>query len=149
MEEFLFNSKIFCYTGVVESHTKQLSKLLLVDLLGSFLWFPLWWYTTGLEKVARYFWQSLLYRSSSYGLRIWIRNFFVPMYGQSDIQGKVVSVFMRLIVLVGRSLALAFEAAIYVLGLCLWIVAPAFFLLMFVLGLAKGALPHPVSISLY
>jgi len=129
----------------VTSHVKQLAKLLAVDLLGSVLWFPVWWYTRGLKKIALGFLRSLQYRSASYGLRIWVKNLFVPMYGQHDIQGKLVSFFMRLIVLIGRSLALALEALVYGAGLMLWAAAPAFFLVMFLTGAIQGTFTEQVQ----
>ncbi|MEN9558024.1 MAG: hypothetical protein RL141_393 [Candidatus Parcubacteria bacterium] len=64
----------------------------------------------------------LRYRARAYALGIWIRNFFVPMYGQYDWAGRLVSVFMRFVVLVGRGIALGVEAAVYGAGLLLWIV---------------------------
>ncbi len=109
-----------------------------MDFLGSILWFPVWWYTLGLKKLALRFWVGLQYRVSSYGLRIWIKNMFVPMYGQYDIQGKIVSFFMRFVVLIGRSIALAVEAVVYALGLAVWIAAPATFLILFLTSAAQG-----------
>lgn len=120
------------------SHAKQLARLIAVDFLGSILWFPLWWYTSGLKKLALRFWAGLQYRISSYGLRIWIKNLFVPMYGQYDLQGKVVSFFMRFVVLIGRSIALAVEAVLYAIGLVVWAVAPAAFLVLFLASAAQG-----------
>jgi len=122
----------------VTSHAKQLARLIAVDFLGSILWFPVWWYTLGLKKLALRFWVGLQYRVSSYGLRIWIKNMFVPMYGQYDIQGKIVSFFMRFVVLIGRSIALAVEAVVYALGLAVWIAAPATFLILFLTSAAQG-----------
>lgn len=101
-----------------------MARLIFIDLLGSVAWFPVWWYTKGFALVRAKAWASLRYRSQSYGFRIWIRNFFVPMYGQYDITGKLVSVFMRFIVLIGRSIAFSVEALIYAAGLLLWVAAP-------------------------
>lgn len=75
---------------------------------------------------------ALRYRSQAYAFRIWIRNFFVPMYGQYDLTGKLVSVFMRFFVLLGRGIAIAVEAIGYLVGLLIWMLIPAaalFFLL--------------------
>lgn len=121
------------------SHSKAIARLVFIDLVGSVAWFPVWWYTTGLTKVVRSSRDAIRYRAKSYGLRIWIRNFFVPMYGQYDITGKLVSVFMRFVVLVGRLIALAVESVIYAVGVLAWIVAPALFLLLAVASIVQGA----------
>ena len=109
-----------CYTGGMKSRVGAVAQLLFVDLFGSIAWFPVWWYTDGLTLAASKAVAALRYRSQAYAFRIWIRNFFVPMYGQHDLAGRLVSVFMRLIVLVGRSIAIAVEAIAYALALLLW-----------------------------
>lgn len=115
------------------------SKVLFINLLGSVVWFPAWWYSKGLVGVTATALSTLSYRSKSFGFAIWIKNFFVPMYGQYDITGRAVSVFMRLIVLVGRAIALGIEALLYGLGLAAWLIAPPVFFLMLLTNLAAGA----------
>jgi hypothetical protein len=100
------------------------ARLVVIDLLGSVVWFPAWWYTTGLLRVISSARRAMAYRASSYGFRIWIKNFFVPMYGQADLTGKLVSIFMRFVVLVGRSIAFVVESIIYGAGILLWMLAP-------------------------
>lgn len=129
----------FCYTVRVTSRFKQIFKLLFIDFAGSFLWFPVWWYTVGLKKLALRFWRDLRYRVASYGLKIWIKNFFVPMYGQHDWTGRLVSLWMRFIVLVGRVVGLVAEAAVYAVGLAFYAAAPALLGLLFVTSLVQGA----------
>ncbi len=124
----------------MQSKTGAVMRLLLIDIVGSVAWFPLWWYTLGLSHVAGHFLQSLRYRAQSYSLRIWMRNFFVPMYGQHDITGRLVSVFMRFVVLVGRVFALVFEAVFYLVLLAAWVAAPALFIALAANGLIRGAL---------
>ncbi len=131
--------RFFCYTVRVTSRFKQIFRLLFIDFAGSFLWFPVWWYTVGLKKLALKFWHGLQYRVASYGLKIWIKNFFVPMYGQHDWSGRLVSLFMRFVVLVGRLIGLAVEAALYAVGLLAYAAAPALFALLFVTSLVQGA----------
>lgn len=60
------------------------------------------------------------------------------MYGQRDLQGKVVSFFMRIVVLAGRVIALAFETVFYVIGLLLWMAAPVAFTLLFLTSAVQG-----------
>ncbi len=119
----------------MNSRVGAVAQLLFVDLLGSIAWFPVWWYTKGLAIIARKAVTAMKYRSQAYAFRIWVRNFFVPMFGQADIWGRIISVFMRFVVLIGRLIAYAVEAAVYSAGIVLWLLAPPVTLL---LGLQSG-----------
>lgn len=103
------------------------------------MWFPVWWYTTGFLWISEVALRTIAYRSQQYGLRIWLRNFFVPMYGQYDIAGRLVSVFMRSVVLLGRCIALAVESAIYAVGVAVWCVAPPMCIVFIVTNVLRGA----------
>jgi hypothetical protein len=70
-------------------------KLLVTDVFGSVLKFPLWWYGEGTVRVASWIMRTLTFRWRSYGFVIWIQNIFVPMYGQYDWSGRLVSFVMR------------------------------------------------------
>lgn len=114
----------------MHSRTSAVTKLLFGDLLGSVVWFPVWWYTKGLGLVLQKIGAALRYRARAYAFGIWVRNLFVPMYGQNDLAGRAVSVFMRVVVLVGRGIAFVVETLLYGIGLvlwCLWIPATLFF----------------------
>lgn len=112
--------------------TGALARLLFVDLIGSVAWFPIWWYTTGLKKMIQWCLDGLHYRIRQYSFAVWIKNFFVPMYGQYDWQGRLISVLMRTVVLIGRSIALVAEALIYIVLVLAWAIVPP---LVFILAL--------------
>ncbi|MDP3794193.1 MAG: hypothetical protein Q8R07_05620 [Candidatus Uhrbacteria bacterium] len=120
------------------SRTGSIAKYFFIDLFGSVVYFPAWWYTKGFFGVLRYFGQALSYRWTSYQFRIWLKNFFVPMYGQEDWSGRLVSVFMRFFVLLGRLIAYAIEAAIYFLFIVFWLLAPPLCLIFFLQSLYRG-----------
>lgn len=122
----------------MQTRSAALGRLIFVDLLGSVIWFPVWWYTKGLILVAKKFLDIMRYRSRSYGFKIWIRNFFVPMYGQNDLTGKLVSVFMRFVVLIAKCVAYAVEGLAYILGLLLWMATPALLILLALASFAAG-----------
>ncbi|MFZ2804274.1 MAG: hypothetical protein WA001_03550 [Patescibacteria group bacterium] len=124
----------------MNSRGGAVAQLVFVDLLGSVVWFPVWWYTTGFMRVVARASAGLKYRSRQYGLKIWIANFFVPMYGQYDLTGRLVSVFMRFVVLVGRLVALALEAVAYAVLIAAWVMAPVLFLLLAVSSFIQGTL---------
>jgi len=124
----------------MNSRGGAVAQLVFVDLLGSVVWFPVWWYTTGLMRVVSRAKVGLIYRSRQYGLKIWVANFFVPMYGQYDLAGRLVSIFMRFVVLVGRSIALAVEAVVWGLAIVLWGVVPVLTLVLAVSSFIQGTL---------
>lgn len=130
-------------------HSKALAKIIFIDLVGSLAWFPIWWYTTGLKKVINSSVSALSYRLRSYGIKVWLVNFFVPMYGQHDLTGKLVSVFMRTMILIGRLIALAIEFTVYVVGVLVWIMFPIFVLLMAIMNLAQGGMTENIRAALY
>jgi hypothetical protein len=117
----------------MHSRVGAVTTLLFGDLLGSVGWFPVWWYTQGLGLVLRKIDVALRYRARSYAFSIWVRNLLVPMYGQSDLMGRAVSIFMRIVVLIGRGIAWVAEALLYLVGLvvwCLWIPATIFLIIL-------------------
>ncbi len=61
------------------------------------------------------------------------------MYGQSDWTSRLISVFVRFFVLIGRFIALGAEAVIYMGGIVLWVVAPILFGVLFIWNLLRGA----------
>ena len=56
-------------------------KFVLVDVVGEFLYMPIWWYTAGLKKELLFIYGSLANESRRLSLRIWLKNMFIPMYG--------------------------------------------------------------------
>lgn len=101
------------------------------DLLFDFLCFPLWWYTAGAKRAlvfaGQLFRDGNLYLSPS----LWLKNIFVPMFGQNDLQGRLVSFFMRFINVIGRTIALFIWLIICILVFCAWLALPIFVIYMF------------------
>jgi len=108
-----------------------LIRLFLSETVGSILRFPLWWYTDGLIETVRWCLRGLRYRWDSAGLTVWLANFFVPMYGQHDLAGRLVSVVMRFVVLVARLIGLVVEGVGYLLLLVAWVLLPIASMLLF------------------
>lgn len=76
-----------------------------VDLVTSILKWPLWWYSTGLVAVFKSLWQMFSYQIKSMAVGVWIKNIFVPMFGQRDWQSRIISFIMRVVNIIGRSFA--------------------------------------------
>ncbi len=117
---------------------RALGGLCVGNLFGSVFWFPFWWYTTGLERLTARLMHGLRFRMLEYGFAVWIQNFFVPMYGQYDLTGHLISVLIRFVVLIGRAVAFLVEAILSLVVLCVWILAPVVFALLFVSNLVRS-----------
>jgi len=113
-------------------------KFLVADILGSFLRFPMWWYGDGIVRLFGWIARQLAFRWKSYGFVIWIQNLFVPMYGQYDWSGRLVSFVMRIVVLIGRAIGLFVEAIGYLVLLFAYVAAPVVATLLFIFNLAAS-----------
>ncbi|PJE76543.1 hypothetical protein COV05_04205 [Candidatus Uhrbacteria bacterium CG10_big_fil_rev_8_21_14_0_10_48_16] len=78
-------------TAVLES-MKELGRL------------PLWWYTTGLKQTFGKLLHSVAESVRYFGVDVWSKNLFVPMYGDASITGRLISFIVRFFVLLARSL---------------------------------------------
>lgn len=108
----------------------SLLKLAVSETAGSLLRFPYWWYTEGLSRMVRVLYDGLIFRYRSYAIGLWAKNMFVPMYGQYDLTGRLVSFFMRFVVLVWRSVAFAGEVVLNGVLIILWVALPVLALVM-------------------
>ena len=99
----------------------MLATSLVMDELLNLLRFPLWWYSAGLEAVARWLWEDLRLEWRRLGVRLWMRSWLQPMYGVRDITGRLFSVFMRTVVIVARGVWWLLIAGIYLVVLIAWI----------------------------
>ena len=94
------------------------------DALTSVVRFPLWWYTHGLIDTASALALSVRTQATKLAIGVWIRNIFTPMYGQSDWQSRLISVFVRTAQIIARGVFLCFLVALYLAGFALYLVAP-------------------------
>lgn len=120
------------------SRVRTLASVFLSDFLGSVFRFPFWWYTDGLMSVVRWVGRSLGYRWRGYAIGLWVRNFFVPMYGAYDWAGRLISVIMRAVVVIARLIAFLVEAGIYLAILLAWFFAPVVCLIALLLNVSMG-----------
>jgi hypothetical protein len=94
------------------------------SILKDIFFFPFWWYSFGLVKIAKKLVDFLIDRQKSLALFVWVKNIFVPMYGQRDIQGFIISFFIRLVQIIFRGLSLAFWIILSLLVFWVWILFP-------------------------
>lgn len=105
---------------------------LIAKTAGEIVYFPFWWYGVGfletLKKLGR-FW---LGQEQALGFSVWLKNIFVPMYGQADLAGRLISFFIRFVQIIFRGLALLFWLIFVFIGVLLWLVAPLFLVIAFI-----------------
>jgi hypothetical protein len=78
-----------------------------VDFLGGIMAFPLWWYTRGLASAVSWVGRSVKTASATLGFNVWVKNLFVPMYGESQLSGRLISFFIRLVMIVVLGIGVA------------------------------------------
>ncbi len=78
-----------------------------VDLLGGIAMFPLWWYSRGTALTLAWARRSVGGASRATGFGVWARNLFVPMFGERGAEGRIISFFMRLVMVIFRGAAVA------------------------------------------
>lgn len=103
-----------------------LLKNILLDKAKEFLFFPLWWYGKGLLMAIQLLWRKVLEMEARLALRVWIANIFTPMFGQRDFSGVMISVFMRIVQIIGRFFILIIWTFLMAGLVVLWIILPIF-----------------------
>ncbi|MFA6428971.1 MAG: hypothetical protein WCV84_00545 [Patescibacteria group bacterium] len=120
------------------SRIESVTSYVLFELVGSVIRFPFWWYGEGLHDMIEWSREGLRYRWRSYGIALWVKHFFVPMYGAYDWPGRLISVLVRFVMIIARCFAIVVEAMVYAVLLFLWLFAPLFVVSMFLLSLFQG-----------
>ena len=102
---------------------------LFLEALVDLFYFPVWWYTGGVKYIA--FKCLNLFKAGNRYLSpgVWLINIAVPMYGQYDWQGRIVSFFMRLVQVIARTAALTVWMLFCLFLLMVWLLWPVFIFL--------------------
>lgn len=85
---------------------------MLWDFGGDILRFPAWWYGVGFLRAATVAVEFVQGYARRLGVGVWMQNLFVPMFGRYDWQSRIISVFMRLMNIIGRGFATVIVAII-------------------------------------
>jgi hypothetical protein len=101
-------------------------KLVFVDLVLEIIYFPLWWYSSGLYKTGAFCLQKIGKQWNNMGLGINFKFLFKPMYAQRDFAGRAISFFARLVQLIFKLISFLIFVLIFVLIFILWIALPLF-----------------------
>jgi hypothetical protein len=97
---------------------------LITEALVDIFYFPLWWFTFGLARAGKWSWSLLKSGNEWLAPSLWISNLLVPMYGQYDWEGRIISFFMRLAQIIARLFALAFWLLFCLILFFSWILWP-------------------------
>ncbi len=89
-------------------------------------------------SLGRWLIRSWQYRARGYALGLWIRNFFVPMYGAYDWAGRLISVGMRAAVILTRLFALLVEGMVFALLVFAWCFAPILCIVFLLLNVSAS-----------
>ena len=103
---------------------------LTVEFFLDILYFPIWWYTSGVKRAALAAWHMFQEGNISLAPGLWLRHIFTPMFGQTDWQGRIMSFFMRVVNIIGRSIALFVWIIVCLMVFSLWLVWPVFVVFM-------------------
>lgn len=115
-----------CYNKLMNPRNQNLSLgAVILGIFKDVLFFPFWWYSFGLFKTLIWLKNFISDKQKSLGLGVWVKNIFVPMYGQRDWQGMLISFFVRLVQIIGRSIAMIFWLIISFVIFWSWLLLPA------------------------
>jgi len=101
-------------------------RFVLIELIGDVIYWPLWWYSRGLIKVATFCLHEISNREDSLGLCVWTKNIFTPMFGQYDWEGRLISFFVRLIQIIFRAIVLFLFSILMLAIILAWLLAPIY-----------------------
>lgn len=79
-------------------------RMVAVQSIREILRFPLWWYGEGLGETLGKLWRSIRGSVRYFGVDVWAKNLFVPMYGDTSLIGRLISFGVRLVMLSVRFL---------------------------------------------
>ena len=116
-------------------------EVILHECIFGVLLFPVWWYTTGLVRMWNWCLMGVNDAWRGWGVLVWAQALFVPMYGEQSWQGRLISFFVRLAVLLYRLVGLVGTVALYLL-----MVAFYFILIPFAFALFWYGKFHPISL---
>ena len=109
------------------------------DFIIDLLFFPFWWYTRGLKQAFLFCIQLIKDINVYLAPFLWLKNIFVPMYGQTDWQGRLMSLLMRIVNIVIRFIVMILWVVVVFFIFMLWIAFPIFVTYMLFISLFAGA----------
>jgi len=126
---------------VQRSVTLKAIRFIAKDLVFDFLYWPIWWYSSGLSGRLNQFANLVLEANQQVALTVWIKNIFNPMFGDYSWQGRIISFFMRVVQIIGRLVLFFLIILINFILLLAWMAVPLFVIyqILFNLKLIPGS----------
>src|SRR3989339_665937 len=103
---------------------------ILLECVVDIIYFPIWWFTAGARHALLFCVGLVQEANAMMAPGLWLKNIFVPMFGQWDWQGRIMSFFMRLANVIIRSICLTIWVGVVIVLFLLWILFPTFVLYM-------------------
>ncbi len=122
----MFHHNFLTYSGKI-----------IAQIIGEILYFPLWWYSVGFIRLLKNsfnFWNG---QQKALGFSVWAKNIFVPMYGQHDWTGRIISFLVRSVQIIVRGIVLLFWFLIILIILLFWLILPLLLLLALVFQISN------------
>jgi hypothetical protein len=94
------------------------------DLAKDIFFFPLWWYSYGLVELIIKQKEFIKDKEKKLALIVWIKNIFIPMYGQYDLMGHIISFLVRFFQIIIRSFFMLFWLLFCLFVLLAWLILP-------------------------
>ena len=110
--------------NMAQSSVSKILALILVDGIKTLLYFPLWWYSKGFLKVLKGSGNFIKDFEQTLGFLIWLKTLFVPMFGQRDIAGRLISFVLRVVQIIFRGIALLFIILLTFVFIIFWLILP-------------------------
>ena len=101
---------------------------LIKDAFISIIYFPVWWYSRGFLKFVKAMFLSLSSFDNQIGFTLWLKNIFVPLFGQNDFGGRIVSFFVRLGNIIVRGFVVLLYLILIVALIVVWDIFPVYVL---------------------
>jgi hypothetical protein len=110
-------------------------RYILVEILWDFVYFPLWWYSRGLKKVALFCLGQMREWGERLSLRILFTNLFKPMYSDYSRSDRIISFFLRIFVFGFKLILMFVWVIILLIILFVYLLLPPFIIYMIVLNI--------------
>ena len=110
---------------------------IIISLIFEILYFPVWWYGVGLGRSLKGIWRFWRDQEKVLGFSVWAKNIFVPMYGQYDWAGRLISFMVRLVQIIFRGFVLLIWLVLCLLALIAWLVLPILLLIALAFQILK------------
>ncbi len=114
-------------------------RTLTVDGLREVLMLPIWWYTGGMIRTLRWMLDSMKTAPGFFGLQVWVKNIFVPMYGDTSFVGRLVSFGVRSFMIFIRGIGTLFLVILILIATVAYVLVLPILLYLFITHL-KGVL---------